>query len=288
MVALLGVAVLVPLARLDGLGRQAIVVEQGLVAALERLRPPGGLHGGGQAVGTVQLRHAAELPQGVLQALAEALVALGEADGARLPVGIRQDEVVEQVGEGDACQGDGQVGAVGEVGGGQPSGVVDLGEEDLPGRPVLGPPALDAPLQRPQLAVRKATGVLPLQGLEEGFGLQARALTQLLLDPGPGPVEGVRARAPGVLHADLTGQPIQPPVFARRLAIQARLGGGQRQRHTLLQGLAQAQNLLVRDHGDSFPVKAPRWYPPVHDLGNSNCRQAAPAWGVLVVVAGEF
>jgi len=49
---------------------------------------------------------------------------------------------------------------------------MDLGEEDLPGRPVLGPPLLDPSLQRPQLAVGEATGILPLQILEQGLGLE--------------------------------------------------------------------------------------------------------------------
>jgi hypothetical protein len=176
VVPLLHVAVLVALARLDRLGRQPVVAQQGLVTPLEGLRPSCRLYGGGQAVGAVQQRHAAQLPEGVLQALAEALQALGEADGAGLPVGVGQDEVVDQVREGGALQGDTQFGAVGEVGGGQPSGVVDLGKEDFLGRPVLGPPLLDPPLQGPQLAVGEASGVLPLQGLEEGLGLQARVV----------------------------------------------------------------------------------------------------------------
>src|SRR5262249_57501456 len=122
-----------------------------------------GVDGGREPVGAVQPGHAAQLPQGVLQALAEALVTLREADGAGLPVGIRQDEVVDQVGEGDAGQGDAQVGAVREVGGAQPAGVVDLGEEDLPGGAVLGPPLLDPALQGPQLAVGQAAGASPRQ-----------------------------------------------------------------------------------------------------------------------------
>jgi hypothetical protein len=31
--------------------------------------------------------------------------------------------------------------------------------------------------------------------------------------------------------------------------------------------------LLVRDHQGSFPIEERRWYPHVHKLGNSNCRQ---------------
>lgn len=73
-VALLDIAVLVALARLDGLRLQAVVPQQRLVTLLERLRPlHARLDGRGQPVGAMHLRHAAEFPQGVLQPLAEAL-----------------------------------------------------------------------------------------------------------------------------------------------------------------------------------------------------------------------
>jgi hypothetical protein len=149
VVPLLHVPVLVALAGLDGLPLEPVVAQQGLVAPLEDIRVGPRLHGGRQPVGAVQLGHPAQLPQGVLQALAEALQALGETDRARLPVGVGQHEVVDQVREGAAVQGDAQLGAVGEVGGGQPPGVVDLGEEHLLGRPVLGPPLLEPSLQGP-------------------------------------------------------------------------------------------------------------------------------------------
>ena len=68
--ALLHVAVLVALARLDGLALQAVVPQQRLVTLLERLRPfDARLHRRRQPIGAVQLRHAAQFPQGVLQAL---------------------------------------------------------------------------------------------------------------------------------------------------------------------------------------------------------------------------
>jgi hypothetical protein len=245
---LFDVAILVALAGLYRLGRQAVVIQQSLVAALERLWPSCRLHGSGEPVGAVQLRHTSQLPQGVLQAFAEALVALGEADRAGFPVGVGQDEVVDQVGKGAASQGNGQVGAVGEVTGGQASGVMDLGEENLLGWPVLGAPLLEAPLQGAQLAVSEATGMLALQLLKERLGLEPGVESQLLLQPGPDAIEGVGACPPGAHHAYLAGQPLELPIFACGLAVDACLGSGQRQRHTFVQGLAQAQNLLVRDH----------------------------------------
>jgi hypothetical protein len=256
-VPLLDVAVLVAPAGSDGLGRQAVVVQQGLVTPLERLGPAAGLDGRGQAVGAVQLGHAAEFPEGVLQALTEALQALGEADRARLPVGVGQHEVVDQVREGAAMQGDAQLGAVGEVRRTQAAGVVDLGEEHFLGGAVLGPPPLDPSLQGPQLPVGEASGVQPLQGLEEGLGLEGRAEGQLLLDPGPHVVEGVRACSPVVLHGNLAGQPVLLPVLAGGLAVEAGPRRGQGKRSPLLQGPAETADLLVSDHRHSFPIRSP-------------------------------
>jgi hypothetical protein len=273
VVALLDVAVLVALARLDRLSLKPVVAQQGLVASLENIRVGPRLHGRRQPVGAVQLRHAAQLPQSVLQALAEALQAFGEAEGAGLPVGVGQHEVVDQVSERHPVEGHAQFGAVGEVAGRQPTGMMHLGEKDLLGWTEHGPPLLDPPLQSSQLTIGKTFGVLPLQGLEEGLGLQAGVLGQLFLDPGPDRVEGILACPPGVLHAYLAGQLVQPQVFACGLAVDPGLGSGQRQRRSLLPGLAETSHLLVGDHWDSFPVEESQWYPPVQNLGTSNCRQ---------------
>ena len=286
VVPLLHVPVLVALAGPNGLAPQAVVAQQGLVPPLEDVRVGPRLHRRRQPVGAVQLGHAAQLPQGVLQALAEALVALREADGAGLPVGVGQHEVVDQVREGNAGQGDAQLRAVREVRGGQPPGVVDLGEEDFLGRAPLRPPLPQPTLQRPQLAVGEASGVLPLQGPEEGLGLQAGVVGQLLGDPGPDLREGVRACPPGVLHAYLARQLARLPVPPCRLAIHAGPGSGQRQRSPLVQGLAEQADLLVGDHRDSFPAEETDGIQP------SMCRgvlivASQARWGVLIVVTGE-
>jgi hypothetical protein len=52
---------------------------------------------------------------------------------------------------------------MGEVAGAQPAGLRGLAEERLLGRAGKRPPQLDAPLQGAELAVREATGLLPLQ-----------------------------------------------------------------------------------------------------------------------------
>jgi hypothetical protein len=105
--ALLGVAVLVGPARLDRLPLQTVMPQQCLVAFREEsraFRPR--RNGRRQPVGAVQVRHPAQRRQGILQALAQALEALGEADHPGLPVRIGQHEMVDQVVEQHAVDGD--------------------------------------------------------------------------------------------------------------------------------------------------------------------------------------
>ena len=247
-VALLDVAVLVGLRRIDGLALQAVVAQQHLVALLKRLPVTPRRHGRGQGVGAMQVRHAAQFDQGVLQAVAEALEALSEADGAGLPVRVGQHEVVDQVGERQALDGDLQARRVGEVRGAEPAGGVDLGEEDLLGRPVQGTPRLDVPLQSTQLAVGEAAGVLALQPGEQGVGLEARVEGQLFLDALPDVGERVGARPPGMRHAYLAGQLTEPAILACSLVVDAGLGGGLGLGQSLVVEAAQTANVQVGDH----------------------------------------
>jgi hypothetical protein len=261
-VALLHVAVLVRTRRLDRLPLQGVVPQQGLIPLVEGrpFRPR--RDGGRQAVGAVQQRHAAQLAQGVLQALAEALVALGEADRARLPVRVRQHEVVDQVVERHAGDGHVQVGAVGEVTGGQAAGVVDLGEEHLPGRPVQGPPPFDVPLQRAELAVSEATGEPPLQIGEQRLGLQAGVAAEQFFEARPDVGERVGSGTPGAVHAfDLTGQLAEAAVSAGGLGVHAGLGGGQFLGQPFAVQAEELADLLVGDHREPPVVGAPAGVP---------------------------
>jgi hypothetical protein len=250
VMALLDVAVLMALASLDGLGLQAVVLQQGLVTLLERLGPfDAWLDSGGQAVGAVQLRHAAQLPQGVLQALAEALQALREADGAGLPVGVGQDEVVDQVVERDAAEGHAQVGAMREVAGTQPPGVMDLGEEDLLGGALQGSPLPAPPLQGPQLAVGEAAREATLQVGKDGLGLQPRVELKQLLDLGPDLGEGIGSGPPVPVHAfDLAGELTEPAILASSLGVHAGLQGSQFFASALLFQAAELPHLRIGDH----------------------------------------
>jgi hypothetical protein len=206
-VRLLDVTVLVGLARLDRLALQPVVIQQPLVMSLEHLRLGPRRYGRGQPVGAVDLGRTAQLPQPILQPLAEALQALREAQRPRLPVRVRQHEVINQVRERHAGDGHPQRIAVGEVAGAQPPRLVDLGEEHLLGRAEQRPPTLDAPLQGADLAVDEAARVLPLEVLQQGLGLQAGVDRQQLLQLRPDVGEGVGLGPPVVLHAHLARQP---------------------------------------------------------------------------------
>jgi hypothetical protein len=236
--------------RLDRLAREAVVPQQRLVALRERrrtLRPRWDRRR--QPVGAVQRRRAAQLPQGVLQALGQALVALLEADRPRLPVRVGQHEVVDQVVERRPGDGHAQVAAVREVAGAQPAGVVDLGEEHLLGRPLQGAPLLDAPLQGPQLAVGEASGEAALQIGEQGLGLQAGVDSKQRFELRPDLGEGVGPCAVVALHAShLAGQLAEPAVFARRLLVHAGLGRRLTPQQAPQVQASEAAHLLIGDH----------------------------------------
>jgi UDP-N-acetylglucosamine diphosphorylase / glucose-1-phosphate thymidylyltransferase / UDP-N-acetylgalactosamine diphosphorylase / glucosamine-1-phosphate N-acetyltransferase / galactosamine-1-phosphate N-acetyltransferase len=106
-----------------------------------------GLDGGREAVGAVLPGDPSRFPKRVLQPVAQALPALREADGAGLPVGVGQHEVVDQVLERVAGDGDAQFGHVREVRGTEPPRLVVLCEEHLLGRPFEGPPPFERHLR---------------------------------------------------------------------------------------------------------------------------------------------
>src|SRR5690606_33344298 len=86
----------------------------------------------------------------------------------------------------------------GEVGSAQLARRVDLGKEDLAGRPLKRPPAFDTALKSAKLSVCEAAGVKALKVLEESLGLKGRAFGKKSLNLGPDVLERVRAGAPGV------------------------------------------------------------------------------------------
>jgi hypothetical protein len=257
VVALFRVPVLVALTGLDGLTLQAVVTQQRLITLLERLRPfDSRLHRRRQPIRAMHLRHTAQFPQRVLQPFAETLQAFREADRDRLPIGVREHEMIEHVHKRTAVDGHAQARTVGEVAGSQTTRMMDLGEEHLFGRPALAPPTLDLPLQRPQLPVGEAAGEAPLQVGKKRLRFQSGVDLQLRFDVGPDLDEGVRTCPPVPVHAhDLAGQLAEPAVLACRLGIHAD---------------AESRHLF----GNPLPVEAPKL--PYLLIGD---HREPPCWG---------
>jgi hypothetical protein len=152
---------------------------------------------GGQAVGPVLGRHAAEGPKRVLQTDGER----GEAFAAEhrlgmFPTGVGQGEVVEPVIEPLAGDADPSVAHVGEVRQSLLSGDVVLPEDHLPVGAVFGAPGANPALQAAAQPVPVVIGVAALHFLEQrdrpqaGLGLEHRADLAV-----PEPVERVATLA---------------------------------------------------------------------------------------------
>jgi hypothetical protein len=166
----LRVAVLVRLSHVDPLARQSVVRQQVAVTGLEFPRRRQVVHGRAQAVAAMPPRHAAQVPQRVLQAIGQRLERLRRAHRHRLPVRVGQHEVVHQVIE--PLTGNGHVERVhgGEVGRGQIAGRVDLAEHDGLAGSVGGPPLPDAALEGAAVRIEELARMLPPQPVEERLG----------------------------------------------------------------------------------------------------------------------
>jgi hypothetical protein len=273
VMTLFDVAILVGLPRLDRLGFEPVMREQSLVASSEHLGFGVAVDRGGQAIGAVSPGDSSQFPQGVLQALAEALEALGEADGAGLPVGVGQHEVIDQVVEGLAEDGDAELGHAGEVTRGEPPRLVDLGEEDLLGRAFEGTPSFDPPLQATELDVGETPRKTPLQVEEEGLGLEPRVEPERFQEIGPDILERVLPGPPGVRDSSLTGERVGVAVLACRLLVDFGPIGGVGECGFGLEQLPQPPELTIGDHPFAPVSREPKWDSlPGSGAGKSNCR----------------
>jgi hypothetical protein len=248
VMALLDIAILVGLPGLDRLAFELVMREQSLVSPSEHLRFWVVIDRGRQAIGSMSPGDSSQFPQGVLQALAEALEALGEADGAGLPVGIGEHEVIDQVVEGLAEDSDAELGHVGEVGFGEPPRLMDLREEDLLGRSFEGSPEFDPPLQGPQLDVGKLRRIAALQVEEEGLGLEARIEPEPFEEFGPDVLERVLPGPPGMRETTLTGEEVGVAVLACRFLIDVSPIGGVCECRFGLDQLPQPPELTIGEH----------------------------------------
>ncbi len=283
---LLAIAILMAAVGVGGLGRQAVVTQQRLVACRVLFRMAVVMHRQGQAIGAMPLRHAAQFPQGVLQAVAQTGKALRKAQRHALPVRAGQHEVIDQVCE--RLPGDGDVEAlhVREVRRSQPARRMLLAEEQLLGRSMLGLPLPHPPFHGATLPLPVLAGVLALQPIHQRLGLQAWLTLQQCLQPRPHFQERIGPGAPGMFRLALTGQPATIPILSSRLAIHACLHRCLPQRPSLVKMATKLLDLRIADlaslsHGNSICLRscqnstADTWlYPHVQ-------------WGRLIVASGE-
>lgn len=283
VMTLLDVAILVGLSRLDRLAFEAIMGEQSLVASSEQLGFGVAVDRRGQAIGAVSPGDSSQFPEGVLQTFGEALEALGEADGAGLPVGVGEHEVIDQVVERLAEDGDAELGHAGEVALGETSRLMDLGEEHLLGRPFEGPPLFDPPLQATELDVGEPSRIAALQVEEEGLGLEARVEPEQLEEFGPDVLERVLPGPPGMGDSSLTGEQVGVAVLAHRLLVEVGPVGGVGECGFGLEQLPQPPELTIGDHPLAPVSREPKWDSlPGSGAGNSNDR-----WPGKIIVADQ-
>lgn len=251
----LAVAVLVGLADVDPLARHAVVVEQIAVARLELPLGRQVVDRRAEAVAAVPPRHAARLPERVLQPLRQRLERLRGADAHRLPVRVGQHEVVHQVIERLPLDRHAERIHAREVGRGQIAGGVDLPEHHLAARPVRRPPRLHAPLEGAAMAVGELPRVLGPQPVEQGLGPQTRLGLQPLGDLGPDRGEGVGPRAIGPGSFAVGRQSSCRAIPTGRRLVHACPPGGLCQRRPRRQISKQLADLAVRNHRKSPGVR---------------------------------
>jgi hypothetical protein len=150
------------------------VVEHG--AESHRQRPPAGelqlVCRRRQVIAAQGERNATQIPQRPLDATDERLERLGKRNARPQPLAERQHELEQEMREGPASDGNAQLFAVREVDRRLAPHDVFLLEEHLLLRAVDRAPVAHASLQRPHLPGLELAGLLLLEQLDQGLGLE--------------------------------------------------------------------------------------------------------------------
>jgi hypothetical protein len=123
-----------------------------------------------------------------------------------------------------------------EVRGAQPARLMHLGEEDFAVRPVLATPLPHAPLQGASALRPIAGGVLPLEPLQEGLGLESGLGLEQFLQSWPDVGQGIGTSPPGMWGGSLAGELLCVAILACGFAVHACLHRCERQRRSLPEG----------------------------------------------------
>jgi hypothetical protein len=242
------VAVLVRLANIDALAAQAVVFEQASITGLKFAFDRQIVDCRGEAVAAMPFGNATELPQGVLQTVRQGLEGLRGADGHRFPVRVGEHEVIHQMIEAFAEDGDSQSVHAGKVRGGQIAGEMHLAEHDGGWLPGGGAPMPDAAFEGAALARGQLSGTFGLQPIEQGFGVQARFRMEPCFDLRPQVRQRVLTRPIGPRLFERTGKHSQLAVFASGLLVHVGPPSRHCQTPVLFQVSKQLPYLPVADH----------------------------------------
>ncbi len=233
-------------------------------------------------VGLVIARHAAELEQRALHALAKSRHRLRQADRRPLPIRVRQHQHAQQVHEQLAGDRHCQLACAREVGLRCFAGAVVLCERDLARRAGGSAPPLHATLQRTQLAGLVPVRMLILQQLEQRLGLELRRLPQALLDLRPVRLKRVQPRPPVTRsRRDLRRHNAAFDVLASGLSVHVRFHRGPTNPPVLAHLFHQLPHLSVA-HWSHGPASTSWRTRP------SDPRSRRRKWGDVIVVVGEI
>lgn len=173
--------------------------------------------------------HSPEFPERVLEAVGQRLERLRRAEGHRLPVRVREHEVIRQMLESFAEDGDSQGVHAGKIRGRQVTGVMHLAEHDRACQTGRGPPLLDATLERAAVALGQLPGMLSLEPVEQRLGPQAGLRFQPYQSPLPQLRKRIFPRAIGAWSFLSARERTQRAILACRLFVHPSPPGRNRQ-----------------------------------------------------------
>jgi hypothetical protein len=242
------VTVLVRLADVDALRLDLIVAHQVAVTCPELTILRKVVDRRTEAVAAVPTGHAPQPPKRFLQPAAQRLERLGKADCYRLPIRVRQREVVYHVVKRLGGDRHTQRIHAREIRRPQAARIMDLRKHHLLTAAMPGPPVTNPTLERPPLRVRKPAGITILQPIEERECPQPRFGLKTLLHFRPYFGERIHPCPPCSPQLPHRGQPSQIPILPGRLLIHARFP--RRCRHALAtrEQPTQLSHLTIRDH----------------------------------------
>ena len=139
--------------------------------------------------------NATELPERILNSLAECFEGFGETQRDRFDIAIGQDAVKQGVFENGSGDLDAQGVADGEIAGCKPSRVMVLGKEDRFVGSLDCPPIGNAAFECPTGGVLELTVMLSPEIIEQGLRLEPRFSLEQLLDVVPDLGKGIDPRA---------------------------------------------------------------------------------------------